>query len=574
MILSRIQEYNKINETLKKISINQLHLYFKYQDLCSTKGVQGYVGVLEIKDPVLPSLKERKERKEKIEKKSRENVVFKFSRDIDFSTEHEAFILNEISKLKCPHVVGYYTLIEKGINKEFFVNNNKNWLDPDPNSIPYKVILMEYINTVEGISTLDKIVRGESKYLRPYNKGILHHTNIDIFRRNLVSSQLLQVLITLEILQDKIDFTHYDIHSDNIMEMECEPNSVIVYKYKNEFYLVPTYGFYPVIIDVGMSYCKQLCNKPLTSSLSNYKNGTQSTVFDPLNDVHHLIVSIMYDLELEEKINNEKDDNFEILFHSIANNIRNKFIPVPILIKKGWKQLPYDILDKLITKIKQISDVFDECIIDEFRIIDMLCHLIPIPFQTYENYETFKFPSLEIDFFIKEVQKLVNDDADIELFLICLKDIIMSINESNGSNGSNGSKEKFDENYSKTYSYKLGLKDFNSEKILKSANILSKQLSSNIYPLIKEHLEIINDGYDKIEKNFSSPIDMFHFIYQNLTPTFKINKDTMIYIWNTDEENNEGLSSTNCSELSQEVLDKINLSNRYNKGKLLMELIK
>lgn len=61
---------------------------------------------------------------------------------------------------------------------------------------------------------------------------------------------LLQIIFTLITYQKAFDFTHNDLHTNNIMFNETD-EEYIIYKYKHEYYKVPTYGKIWKIIDYG-----------------------------------------------------------------------------------------------------------------------------------------------------------------------------------------------------------------------------------------------------------------------------------------------------------------------------------
>jgi serine/threonine protein kinase len=78
-------------------------------------------------------------------------------------------------------------------------------------------------------------------------------------------SHFVQILIALQIAQDSVDFTHYDLHSENVLieEIDCcdvEKGEEVVYvfEYGNIKYGLPT-TYNMKIIDFGNSYVKRDC---------------------------------------------------------------------------------------------------------------------------------------------------------------------------------------------------------------------------------------------------------------------------------------------------------------------------
>ena len=61
---------------------------------------------------------------------------------------------------------------------------------------------------------------------------------------------MLQIIFTLIIYQQTFEFTHNDLHTNNIVYNNTE-KKYIYYRYKNRHYKVPTYGKIYKIIDFG-----------------------------------------------------------------------------------------------------------------------------------------------------------------------------------------------------------------------------------------------------------------------------------------------------------------------------------
>ena len=68
-------------------------------------------------------------------------------------------------------------------------------------------------------------------------------------------SIVLQVIFTLIVYQKVFDFTHNDLHSNNIVYKETD-KKYLYYKYDNKHYKVPTYGKIYKIIDFGRAIYK------------------------------------------------------------------------------------------------------------------------------------------------------------------------------------------------------------------------------------------------------------------------------------------------------------------------------
>ena len=89
-------------------------------------------------------------------------------------------------------------------------------------------------------NTLDSLLENESN--DDYNKEKISNKEW--------TSCLYQIIMILITYQKIFDFTHNDLHTNNIMYQKTE-RKFINYKYNNTYYRVPTYGRIYKIIDFG-----------------------------------------------------------------------------------------------------------------------------------------------------------------------------------------------------------------------------------------------------------------------------------------------------------------------------------
>jgi hypothetical protein len=152
------------------------------------------------------------------------------------------------------------------------------------------------------------------------------------------------ILAGLQVAQQVKKFVHYDLHLQNILLREVHPSSIFVYRLQTQhgprMVMTPTHGHFPVIIDMGSSYIKDYDDKPVRTSIGNYKSGLMSTEWDPLNDIHHFLFRCIDFLE-------EKDSRWR----EIGTKLMYMFKKLPIWRYKGWKNLPVDIHKIILKKI-------------------------------------------------------------------------------------------------------------------------------------------------------------------------------------------------------------------------------
>ena len=322
-----------------------------------------------------------------------------------------------------------------------------------------------------------------------------------------------QLIMCLAAIQQGIDYNglcHYDLHIDNILLKECDPNCYYAYRFKDgNTILTPTLGYYPVFIDFGTSYIHsyvQPDNKyNCKTSVINSQNGLQSTVFDKFIDAHQLIISSMFELE---KISDR--------FHYLSTEFMKHFHQIKIYRETGWKSLPFDIFNLLLNKIEE----YDPSIEDEYPImqtqqsdlIELLSLSIQLPFKPASDDDVkgmckkynLKYKSnsdstdqcvgyliKNICIHITKIQRslnLIKDDKeecnlnDDEIYYI-IREIIETKNP-----------EELETIRTK---YKMG-KKCELKKCWNYIQDLSIFLSSLYYQYFRTHEEIINDMYKSL----------------------------------------------------------------------------
>ena len=91
------------------------------------------------------------------------------------------------------------------------MEKSKNLFHEAKDALPRTVILYEKINNFP---------------LHRYLKKIQYDNN-------LMSSQILQILLALQIAQNKLNFTHYDLHTTNVLQQHCEFDALFLYNINN-----------------------------------------------------------------------------------------------------------------------------------------------------------------------------------------------------------------------------------------------------------------------------------------------------------------------------------------------------
>lgn len=207
-------------------------------------------------------------------KNTEHKCVFKLSNSINNIISHEYLVSQDINTLDkhCPNFCRSIGIIECNVDMN---NNSENPFHIEKNdkkSIVKKlVILYEYING----KSLSRMIRSTS------------------VKDTVIISIIKQVSLSLCIAQRECEFTHYDLHTDNILVMSCgiDDNFLYVVNETNQF-IVPSRGYYPVIIDYGYSYTKNLNNLPFWNTFKFSDVGICPNQPNFLHDIKRFIISI------------------------------------------------------------------------------------------------------------------------------------------------------------------------------------------------------------------------------------------------------------------------------------------
>tara|TARA_B100000575_G_scaffold294536_1_gene311264 strand:+ start:29998 stop:31716 length:1719 start_codon:yes stop_codon:yes gene_type:complete len=135
-------------------------------------------------------------------------------------------------------------------------NRDDEYIKGEVYDFPVQIICLEKMD-----NTLDSLLDDEDNEL-----------SIDEWR-----SCLFQVSISLIVYQKMYNFTHNDLHSNNIMYIETE-KKYLNYRYKNKLYKVPTFGKIYKLIDFGRAIYSHSQKKFMSDSF--HPKGDASTQYN------------------------------------------------------------------------------------------------------------------------------------------------------------------------------------------------------------------------------------------------------------------------------------------------------
>jgi len=317
------------------------------------------------------------------------------------------------------------------------------------------------------------------------------------------------------------------------MIKKCDKNLSFLYiiDEENQF-LIPTLGYYPVIIDYGFSYIENMDNGPLWTSLAHTNVGFMCDRFDPIADPKLFLVTVSY--EIKNKRNSKKSK----LFRKI---IREMFKPLDIDMECGWDNTmedkgACDYVCEMIEMFNTSSRIFEDY---DFYCIDIIQSLIILPLQeqNYDNIaDSFKT-------FIKEFVKIENEVSNSFYNLYILKEIVDSAREIRPDYMDKNNRDKSIHIFKKNVLDKINKvakfcnpKDINFEKMLCSLLLLAKNIEGILYNVIEDRMEQKYKEYDQLD--FENIEEIYGIIESTIPDEYVFNeKSSIMVVDNIKKEN-------------------------------------
>jgi hypothetical protein len=606
----------KINKACKLVKENNvpsrkleiMRSKFRYINTFETKGVQGIAGILEHRD-------------------TGAQVVFKLSIEIDRTIEHENQVTLELNKIRdfCPNFVGNLGCVELPISRTYIYANTPEDTDDEYSSCSESDSSSEEEEELGYDKDECKLFMEDKEFL-PTNLLLLEYVSPHSFDdfckyadKALINSLILGILCALGISQKHLQFTHYDLHIDNILIKECEPEAVFMYVIDGNSFVIPTFGFFPVIIDMGLSYCNALQGGTTKTPVEHYDKGLQSSTFDKFNDIHHFLISALYAVEYDEEE-----------FYYLSTKMLYFFRHIPVLRKKGWKMLPNNILKlsmrQIVKSCRGLSSGYKpkeapKSKIEELRqkkiekrnkemginpeephkkklglyefpiwidldreLLSILSLGIPLPWKKeldesitnrFENIESaiqWSFITL-----LKELQKLYEledifeDTNDLFFVIRELATLVFEnwnlisedINKDTSKKLLNDYKRKIIPDFRDTVFRLDWVNTLVSCKYC--LNILSVLYSK----YMQDNMEVINKSYEKT--NFNNVIDLIKFYIKNTAIRPVYTDKTILYVWNADNKTNKKVMLKDL--MSKEEIRELDSLTPVESGKKLNEKV-
>jgi len=466
--------------------------------------------------------------------------VYKSSRHLDFQMNHEAIIMNGLNTLYpfCPFFCRSFGLIQHPADHNYKKKDNPFEITTQK-PIIQDTLLMEYLPFKDLYS-------------------LIKDTTIS---DNVILACVKQVLLAISIAQRHKKFTHYDLHSCNILMKPCNVNKVYLFVIdKENQIIVPTYGWEPKIIDFGFSYIQDMENQPIYTSLAHTEVGFLTSLHDPISDLKLFLITVSNELKIFR--------SGKTVF-KFRNIIRNIFEPLNVDWESGWDEPESedesgaaDIVSKAVEDIKHSSHIFDRY---NHYCIDQLQSLIILPLSP-KNSDDLEISYKMLTSEITRIEKLVGNSFTN---LYILKKIITIARELRKDYYNKHARDSAVLTFKKRVQEILAsMADYcnppvNYEKLFCSLLVFSNCMKGILYSYMQGHLKKKLKEYAHLK--LTAPEHMICVIEANIDENYVFSSESEIIVLDCIKKSSSTLS------LTEEQCTEINKLHSFFQGRFLYE---
>ena len=524
--LGDLCHYSKLRVVFEENKDREWTEWLEYDSLFGKPGKQGIVGILRVKGTDM-------------------TVAFKISQCADNLIPHEYTVMNGLNDMAgfCPHFCKSLGMIDCLRNPRVMTTSNPFDKQPDVSyMIPDKMLISEHID----------------KSNKFYN--YIQSKQID---ESVLYSSVKQILMAVTMAQHKKQFSHYDLHSLNILMRKCNKDVVFLYVIDEDNQIcVPTLGHFPIIIDFGFSYINDMEDGPLLPSMGHTSSGFMSDRFDKFVDSKLFLITVADEIKYARKSKSAS---------RLKKVVKNTFKSLDIDWESGWDVNDHCTLTEEVTEYThEYSDksiIFSQY---ENYCIDILQALIILPMEKKENTN----PVKSFRVFLKEWIKIENQISSDQYNLFILKELVESarcvrsayMDKETSVNAVKDFESMLHISVRKVANFFNPKPAINYEKMLCALYVFSTDMEGIFYDGMTERMEAKNEAYSKL------PLDTVEQVYaavDTAVPTKYVYTDkTVIYMIDSIEGN------TKVFSIDPEHVSNINKSHSFVRGTLIYDLYK
>lgn len=277
MNFRKIYEHCK-NNNIKLNFVKELH----------SDNVQGSCGLLDFSTKQKTVEKEREEEnqhldcRELISDPNMKYVFYKYGNStVNFTLARQEYLIGSHLMETCGHLPNFLRTI-------IYVKNVLVLHDTENKQNPFSTSR----KSGDKIDCVDMAVFEYLDCVMPLSQ-LLTTENIS---SSFFNSIFMQLFLGILCAQQNAKFVHNDLHPGNVLILKCDKNVKFLYRLKifgkEHLFLIPSFGYFPVIIDYGFAYSKECENRSLECADCD-QHGLITYQFDELSDFIRLFVVIL-----------------------------------------------------------------------------------------------------------------------------------------------------------------------------------------------------------------------------------------------------------------------------------------
>ena len=464
--------------------------------------------------------------------------IYKMSRNLNFLVEHELTVMNSLKDIYefCPYFCRPYGQINHLTDSSYKKKDNPFKITSS-HPIMQETLFMEYL---------------------PYKN--LHTLIKDLSISNeIIFSTIKQILLALSVSQASKNFTHYDLHSCNLLMKPCNKNLIMLFVLnENDCVCIPTHGFIPKIIDYGFSYVKELDNNYIWSSLAHTEIGFMSDRYDPVSDIKLFLITISNEMK------RFRSDKEVTIFRRLVKNI---FKNLDVDWESGWDDndtiAAIDKVSEMVADIEIESHIFKKY---NHFCMDILQSLIRLPLQkrSSKNLEN------AYKMLTKEFSKIEKNIGDSYTNIYILKHIVNYVRQLKVYYlNKDTEKEAIKIFKNKTSELICDMVDFyvpkiNFDKLFCSLVAISNCIEGIMYLHLETQYEKKEYEYSNLE--LSSTNHIYGALEVNIIDNYNFNENSKIIVLDCVNKKQDIL------EISEENIQRLNCTHVLLRGNYLNKL--
>jgi hypothetical protein len=474
--------------------------------------------------------------------KTDKKCVYKLSQTMDFTVPQEYAVMEDLNRIRefCPHFCKAYGKVKTPIITHYRNVDNPFEYTKQDGTIQTDVLLMEYIDSSRKLYRYIK-----SKDIPPY----------------IITSLIKQTLLADMIAGEHLKFSHYDLHSNNVLVKKCETNSVFFYILdENRTYMVPTYGYCPTIIDFGFSYSKNCDEKPLYGALAHTNVGFLSSTYDQHADAKLFLSSVSYEMKKYKK--SPESERLRQLISHIYSNCH-------VDMESGWDDNDDDGISKQL--LRRMNSQFKRSAFFKeqgYHVVDMLQSLVQLPLTSRHTNDTIEdMTSILVTEFLKIEREISNDFYNMYIMKIIIESCIRHRDLYLDKQTREKAVAKFKSDILAGIDsiVKFCNPRINWEKLLCCLLCLSKCIENYCYEKMKKLMARKRRDYNNM--GLRSVTEIYEAIEANIPSHFVFDDRTEIYVWDCMEKRSYKM------RVPKQMISVLNETHPYERGIMMYEYL-